>query len=185
MTCGSTGEKCPSGFDCKLPDHKSGAIGVPGVCLPRHQKPLGKFSYQCVDGLGCHLVDSPPYGQGSFSNYQACEKNCPHIASLKTYYECGGKQGVACDGPHPGFPNAKKGRYASLAQCQGTTVCGKAQPTNISWPSWDTGVGAADPFIKIMADVGDIHDPIQNYMGERGHGPQSTHFYRPGLSHQQ
>ena len=281
ITCSaSTGQGCPQGFKCE----PSKIIGHQGHCLPKeHQKPLGRFSYQCTN-LGCDLVEEHP-GEGRSSSYEQCEKNCSRPASLHTYYECGDKLGgVPCDGPHAGFPNAKKGRfasfaqcrestacgkarptslghyyecgnklggvscdgphvgdpnsqkgryasfaqcqestvcgkarptslghyyecggkqgvacdgphvgdpfpqkgkYASLAQCQESTVCGKARPVKLIWPSWDTGVGAANPFNKIMANVGNIHDPVQNYMGEKGHGPQSTHFYRPGLAHQQ
>jgi len=36
----------------------------------------------------------------------------------------------------------------------------------MGWPDWDVGVGAANPRLHVMANVGDINEPIRNYMGE-------------------
>lgn len=182
MTCGPSGQQCPRNFKC-IPS-KNGAIGAPGHCVPLRLGPDGKYkghSYQCVDGLGCHLTREPAStAAGRFSDYATCEKACPVPTTLRTYYQCGGKQGVNCTGPHPGFPNPKKGRFASSAACRAGTVCGKPVPMHIAWPDWDDGVGASDPFLKITADTGNINDPIQNFMGEPAPGLQRTHLWRPG-----
>ena len=185
MTC-KTGSDCPRNFTCA--PSKSGLLGAPGHCEPlrvgpggQHKPVLGGFSYQCVNGLGCHLVQEPASaGTGRYSNYQTCKDSCSVPTTVQTYYQCGGKQGVSCTGPHPGFANPKQGKYSTMAECQGGTVCGKPVPMHMAWPDWDAGVGSSDPFKKIMAKTGNIHEPIQNYMGSLGPGPQKTHMYRPG-----
>jgi len=186
MTCGPSGQKCPPNFKCVESSQHNQKIGAPGHCVPLKLGPggqhhLGGFSYQCTDGLGCHLVQEPAsVHAGRFSNYQQCEKSCSVPTHLQTYYRCDGKQGVACTGPYPGFPDAKRGLFASKAECQEGTICGKPVVVKPMWPEWDTGVGGSNPFVKIMSKTGDIHDPIQNYMGEPAPGPQRTHMWRPG-----
>ena len=36
----------------------------------------------------------------------------------------------------------------------------------IGWPDWDIGVGAPKPATHIMANVGDLNEPIQGFMGD-------------------
>lgn len=79
--------------------------------------PLGKFSYACSPGLGCHLLHQAP-GSGPsgvrYSNKQACEAKCAKAPGGHDW--CAGLQHSECDQRHPAC--VWKGTYGGAGKCE-------------------------------------------------------------------